>query len=476
MRGERGSLRRAGGCAAACSVVACVAVAGVAHVAVGQSGAARASAAAGVAAAAGSATAERVGGFGTPVTVRFSRPTKDTSTYINIGPSANTRPFVWANAYPGEGRQSNVLAMFNTGSRGVPTGNAAARVIVTRALVTACTYISGPSANYDPDADPWQSNLWPGGPYNVLDANGGTQVVDVIQTPADPRYIDLGPLERGNAPVELFAARFNNGLSAAAWVESVSGTPGVGAGGVPNAEPIDFDTRGNERAVTFNTGEDALNLIEALYPPPNGPYLTLFPDPGQVLRPNPADGFDPRPLAIGESYDIPDGTAGHSIFGTGQVAVGRGEPLGFAHRLRFEVRTSDPTVQAYLRSNLREGWVSVFLSQLAFGDLSGGEYSRWLTKEGSSTLPPGVVLEPTTLEFDYVLAAAGDIDLDGEVGVRDLLEGLGILLEPGAAGADEVARVDLDESGALDVFDLFMLLEAVDAGAAGAAGNGRVGR
>ncbi|MBZ0173238.1 MAG: hypothetical protein K8E66_12715, partial [Phycisphaerales bacterium] len=122
-------------------------------------------------------------------TVVFDRPTKDTSTYSNIGASGNTRPYAWMSTFPGEGRQSNLVTMFDTASAGVPTGIEAARVKITRMVFTACTYPAGPRATYDASPDAWQNSLWSGGDIIIYDSWGGTTPVGTEFVPAEPRYV-----------------------------------------------------------------------------------------------------------------------------------------------------------------------------------------------------------------------------------------------------------------------------------------------
>jgi hypothetical protein len=124
-------------------------------------------------------------------TVRFDAPTKDSSTYSNIGASGNTRPYVWMSTFPGEGRQSSIVTMWETASRDVPTGAEAGRVLINRMVFTACTYPAGPRASYDPSPDAWQNSLWSGGDIVVYDFFGGTTPVGTVTVPAEPRYVSL---------------------------------------------------------------------------------------------------------------------------------------------------------------------------------------------------------------------------------------------------------------------------------------------
>ncbi len=391
-------------------------------------------------------------------TVVFDQPTKDTSTYSNIGASGNTRPYVWMSTFPGEGRQSNLVTMFDTASMGVPSGVDARRLRITRMVFTACTYPAGPRATYDPTPDVWQNSLWSGGEIVVYDSWGGTTPVGSEFVPAEPRYVSLGPAEDGNKPVELFGVRFNNGWTAATWVESGVGTPAV-QNDLYNAEPIDFDDAGNERSVLFSMGESAVEFVFGLYVGDDGQtYDTYYPT-GNFL-PDVADGFDTHAFAYGKSYVIPDGTPGHSVGGVGQGTINLGDELPPAYRLRMDVRVDDPAIQRYLRSGLEEGWISLMASQLALADIGlNGSYSYWLTKEGAATLPPVFDLNPSTLEFDYIEMPPGDFNGDGLVGPEDLGPALLALTDPWGFERehpllDASALTDMDGDGDTDLADI----------------------
>ncbi len=384
-----------------------------------------------------------------PVTVLMRAPTKDTQLYANIGATGNTRPFVWCNTFPGEGRQSTLLTMFDTAAAGLPTGADAERAWILSVTYTACTWPgSGPQAGYDETVDPWQTQLWGGGDINVFNSFGGTTVIGSVFVPAEPRFIVQGPDEAGNAPAELFAVRFNNGLSAATWNESSSGTPAFTGSGY-NAEPIDFDDNGNARAVFNSFGETAVEFVLGDFVGDDGnTYDTFYPT-GDFL-PNPQDGFDPNPFALGQSFFVPDGTPGQSLFGMGQDPLTQGELLPFGHRLRFEVDLTRPANAAYFRGGLAEGWVSLILSQAAFGDLATKEYSYWITKEGSASLPGSLDLDASTLEITYLLPPAGDVTGDGIANLRDLVWIARELQSPGAhqrAFPGQNSRATLDQNG-----------------------------
>lgn len=391
-------------------------------------------------------------------TVTFTQPTKDTSTYSNIGASGNTRPYAWMSTFPGEGRQSNLVTMFDTASAGAPTGPEAGRVKITRMVFTACTYPAGPRATYDPSPDAWQNSLWSGGDITVYDFWGGTTPVGTEFVPAEPRYVSLGPVEDGNKPAELFGVKFNNDWTAATWIESGVGTPAY-QNDTYNAEPIDFDDNGDERSVLFSTGESAVEFVFGLYVGDDGEtYDTYFPT-GNFL-PDAEDGFDPNVFGLGRSFFIPDGTPGHSINGQGQDPISLGDELPPAHRLRFVVRVDDPAIQAYLRDGLAGGWISLMASQLAYADIGlNGTYSYWLTKEGSATLPGVFDLDPCTLEFDYITIPAGDFNGDGLVNGDDEGPALMALTNPADFERafpllNAAALTDMDSDGDTDLADI----------------------
>jgi hypothetical protein len=396
--------------------------------------------------------------------VFFDRPTKDTSTYSNIGASGNTRQFVWMSTFPGEGRQSCLVTMYNTGLRGVPTGADARRVLVQRMVFTVCTFPSGPRALYDATPDPWQNNLWAGGEIAVYDAfiNGSVQVGSVFVS-AEPRYVSLGPSEDGNKPVELFGARFNNGWTAASWVESGVGTPAF-QNGMYNIEPIDFDEAGNRRDVLFSMGETAVEFVLGMFQGDDGFWYDTYYPTGNFL-PDPVDGFDPRPFGIGKSYDIPDGTPGHSIGGVGQQTISLNQQIPPGHRLKIVVDVDDPWVQRYLRESFEAGWLTFVVSQLALADLGfNGSYSYWLTKEGSNSLPGAFDLDPSTLEFDYIYAPPGDFNGDGVVDPSDRGPALLAITDPEAYKRaypllDPSVMTDMNGDALTDLGDLVAIIE-----------------
>lgn len=404
-------------------------------------------------------------GIGRPVveTVRFDQPTKDTSTYSNIGASGNTRPFVWMSTFPAEGRQSNLVTMFNTAAAGVPTDVDARRLRVTRMVFTLCTYPSGPRALYDPSPDPWQNTLWAGGEIAVYNSfiNGSFQVGSVF-VPAEPRYISQGPDEDNNKPVELFGAMFNNGWTAATWVESGVGTPAF-QNGVYNVEPIDFDEDGNERSVLFSMGETAVEFEFGLFEGDDGLFYDTYYPTGGFL-PDPVDGFDPTPFGIGRSFHIPDGTPGHSIGGQGQQPISLNDQIPPGHRLRVDVDVADPHIQRYLRDGLEEGWLTFVASQLAFADLGfNGAYSYWLTKEGSASLPGSFDLDPSTLEFDYMYYPPGDFNGDGLVDGADLAPAIKALTDPAGFERaypllDAAVLTDMNGDGVTDLRDVALIV------------------
>lgn len=431
------------------------------------------SAFAGPAVRTGLADAAGQGAYSLPTvsSVSFDAPTKDTSTYSNIGASGNTRPFAWMSTFPSQGRQSNLVTMFNTASRGVPTGAEASRVAVVSMTFTACTYPSGPRGVYDPSPDPWQSTLWAGGDIIVYDFFGGNTPVGVETIGAEPRYISQGPAEDGNAPVELFGARFNNGWTAASWVESGVGTPAF-QNGMYNAEPIDFDDNGVERPVLFSMGETAVEFVLGDYLADDGQtYDTYFPT--GAFIPNPVDGFDPNPFGIGESFAIPNGTPGHSIGGQGQQPLSLGDDLFPGHRLRFEVDVQNPAIQRYFREQFADGWLSLVVSHLALADIGlNGSYSYWLTKEGSATLPPVFDLDASTLDFRYAYFPPGDFNADGLIGPDDEAAAIWALTDPVGFGrahplAEAGLLTDMNGDGVTDLSDIIAIVRTISAVRAG---------
>lgn len=397
--------------------------------------------------------------------VSFAAPTKDTSTYSNIGASGNTRPYVWMSTFPTQGRQSNLVTMFDTGAQGVPAGPDAQRVLVLGMRFTACTFPSGPRAQYDPSPDAWQNTLWAGGEIIVYNFFGGNTPVGSEFIPAEPRYIDPGPEEAGNAPVELFGVRYNNGWTAASWIESALGTPAF-QNDLYNAEPIDFDASGMERPVLFSMGESGVEFVEDLYIGDDGQTYDTFYPTGEFL-PDPVDGFDPNPFAIGTSFEIPNGTPGHSINGFGQQPLNLGDDLLPGHRLEFRVRVNNPGVQQYLRDQFSEGWLSLMVSHLAIADIGlNGAYSYWLTKEGSATLPPVFDLDPSTLEFDYLYFPPGDFDGNGLIAPGDDDAALWALTDPEGFNRahplmDARVLTDMDGDGDTDLSDIAAIVRTI---------------
>jgi len=405
--------------------------------------------------------------FGRPavVSVSFDQPTKDTSTYQYIGSSGNTRPFIWMNTFPSQGRQSNLVTMWNTGAAGVPTGIDTRRLRVLRMQVTLCTFPSGPRARYDATPDLWQNTLWAGGDIIVYDFFGGNIPVGIESIPAEPRYTSQGTGEDGNQPIEIYGARFNNGWTAESWVESGAGTPSF-QNGLYNAEPIDFDDQGNERSVLFSMGETAVEFVEDDYiADDNQTYFTYYPT-GNFLS-DPVDGFNPNSFALGEAYTIPDGTPGHSIGGAGQTPIAQDTEIPPGYRFRFDINVENEAIQNYLRDQFANGWLTLIASQLALGDIGlNGAYSYWLTKEGSATLPGFFDLDPTTLDFDYIYFPPGDFNANGIIDPLDRQAAVWALTDP--AGFEQAnplldasTLTDMDGDGYTDLADITAVLSTV---------------
>ena len=391
--------------------------------------------------------------------VFFSEPTKDTFTYPNIGSSGNTRLNGWSTYYPGIGRHSAMACLFDTKSMGVPAGESGYVKVISMRF-TAVTYASGPTANYDGSRDAPENSLWSGGEINVFNSPGGFAVIGVIDVDADPTYIQPTPEEQNNVPVELFGIRYNNELSAEAWDESASGTPAY-QNGRHNMIPIDFDSVGNERDVTDNVASlpfvyaEGTFVSQSGYDVPAGEeYFTEYPT-GEFF-PRPHATFVAHPFAIGQSFFIPDGTAGHSIFGEGQDDLSLNDPMPPAYRLEFNVNVSNPHIQAYLRSSIHEGWISLMYSHLAFGDHAGGAFTYWMTKEGSAKLPPAIDVNPSTLEFQYITVPFGDMDMNGVRTPTDLYTLIELIGNPLAEHWSKTNHdiADINRDGAVDFFDI----------------------
>lgn len=397
--------------------------------------------------------------------VFFDEPTKDTFTYPNVGASGNTRLNGWATYYPGVGRHSSMVSMFDTGMAGVPMGEDGYVQVISMEF-TAVTYASGPTAFYDETRDPPENSLWPGGDLNVFDQPGGFAVIGTVHVPADPNAIMPSPDEANNAPVELFGARFHNEHTAASWDESAGGTPAY-QNGRENVVPIDFDRDGTERDVTDNVASLPFEYTQGIFTsqpgydvPAGDEYLTEFPT-GAFL-PRPYQTFRANPFAIGKSYHIPDGTPGHSIFGKGQDPLVLNDPIPQAYRLKFSVNVQNPWIQNYLQESIHEGWVSFVYSHLAFGDHAGGNFTYWMTKEGSDKLPPAIDVDPSTLRFTYMRVPFGDISQNGRHGHEDLL-GLIRVIESQVADQITMDLADVNRDGRLDFFDIAELLRLIQA-------------
>lgn len=399
--------------------------------------------------------------------VSFSEPTKDTFTYPNIGASGNTRLSGWSTYYPGIGRHSAMVCMFDTGTAGVPSGEDGYVKIISMEF-TAVTHASGPTAHYDGTRDAPENSLWAGGDINVFDSPGGFSVIGVVNVPSDPNYIQPAFDEENNAPVELYGARFNNELSAATWDESAFGTPAY-QNGRQNIIPIDFDSDGVERDVTDNVASlphvytEGIFISQSGYDVPAGDeYFTEFPTGDFFPRPHPT--FQANPFAIGKSFYVPDGTPGQSIFGEGQDKLELNDPIPLAHRLKFRVNVSNPGIQAYLRDSIHDGWLTFVYSHLAFGDHAGGAFTYWMTKEGSAKLPPAIDVDPSTLTFQYIPIPFGDMDMNGVRTHTDLLTLIEYIGNPktGHWSKTEHDLADINRDGTADFFDIIEFVSTMN--------------
>ncbi len=158
-------------------------------------------------------------------------------------------------------------------------------------------------------------------------------------------------------------------------------------------------------------------------------------DPVDISR-NLAEGWDPKPFGVGE---------------TDEVSIG--EPMPDLTTLTFELDTSDPDIQCYLRNALDDGLLSLVLSSLHYGSHDGGSYPQFIMQENSLVFAG--LANGSGLELEVVVtqpsSVAGDINNDGGVDVSDLLR---VINEWGCS----CCISDINSDGRTDVSDLLAVI------------------
>lgn len=316
---------------------------------------------------------------GTPPTYSgsWSTPSLDRWMYPFNGTPGTRQTISTFGSTPGDvlfdSRDGQFLMAWNTSDQ-IPTGwdRSALRVGSARVIIQ----VANDLAMYDPTPDPWQCFVASTDPAWQVDSDAGQ-------------------------PVELFAAGYRNGWTAATFVETgpfaPSGTS-VLLPGVRNVFAAEVDSAANAIDVSSHV----------------------------------RSRFDAAPLAVGQC-----------------TTVAAGEVLTLGSELSFDFNVSNPSVQSYVADGLQSGRLVVIASSLTFVVQGGGNYPSFFAKEH-----PFVVLGAASaarLEVTLVPACPfADLDCNGSIGGEDLAILLGNWAQPGVS--------DIDANGSTDGADLAALL------------------
>jgi hypothetical protein len=185
---------------------------------------------------------------------------------------------------------------------------------------------------------------------------------DGFRTYFETNHPDWQPDPDAGRPVELFGAAFRNGYSAASF--DPCAPFGANAPGQRNGYAAGWSTDGALVDVSNNVGKT-----------------------------NPAfPRFEVAPFAVGQ---------------TTNAAPGQLVPPGA--KVTFDLNLADPFVLAYVQSALDGGRLRLMVSALhtTAGQFGAPSYPDFATRFNE------VVVDPTRLELDGVVAGAGDLDADG---------------------------------------------------------------
>jgi hypothetical protein len=262
----------------------------------------------------------------TLTTVRFAEPTKDTTTYSNIGASGQHAAVRVDEHLPGRGAAEQPADDVGHRVGGCADGSDAQRVRRRGCLHGVHVSRAARGRATTPIADRGRTRSGRAATSSSTTSSAGRRPSASETVPAEPRYISLGPGEDGNKPVELFGVRFNNEWTAATWVESGIRAPRRSRTACTTPSRSTSTATASSAGVSELDGRDRGRVRLGIYVGDDGQtYDTYYPT-GNFL-PDALDGFDPSPFGSGASFDIPDGTPGHSIAGQGQQAITLGDEL-----------------------------------------------------------------------------------------------------------------------------------------------------
>jgi hypothetical protein len=275
-----------------------------------------------------------------------------------------------------DNRDGQALVAFDLSEAFAPGEEPAAYTVLSATLTmrtnTADTFL------YDPTTDSYTSWLLPSDPNFVADADPGR-------------------------PVEVFGARFRNGLSAASFTES---TPysfvGPFGQGIRNAYPFAFGAP--------SVGEDVSNNVSA--------------------------AFDPQPFAVAAIDGLQPG-----------------DVVPIDTDLVFELDVSDPAIAGYVKDAIGGRLFLIVASLFETEQQGSGTFPSFYTKEN-----PFVTLgiqQAGRLSIVIQSGPAADLNGDGVVDGADL----GALLAAwGPCPKGDPCPADLDGDGSVDGADLGLML------------------
>ncbi len=220
--------------------------------------------------------------------------------------------------------------------------------------------------------------------------------------PEDPNWV--ADADAGQ-PIELFGVGFRNGFSATGFAENSPYT-------VPPNSPLSPSVR-NAFAMSFDGEGDPIDVSN-----------------------NPRQHFDPKVWSVGAIDGLEPGDF---------------IPLGSL--MTFDLDTSDPSIQQYLRDGLDAGRLWFALTSLTFVEQQGGNFPTFHAKESALVILG--LAQAARLEYSVRVlpqCATADFNCDGRVDGDDL----GSLL--GEWGACPGCDADLNGDGQVDGDDLGSLL------------------
>jgi hypothetical protein len=274
---------------------------------------------------------------------------------------ASTFGAVYATPDSFDNKDATLIVAVNTAAAGIPAGQGTSSYHAISVRVTA-THYEG-AFLYDPTYDAWQTYLAPTDPDYVADSDPGR-------------------------PIEIYGVGTRNGY-----------TLPLRIGVIGPAGPPGFEERERHCEGCMGLGQAVRNAF---------PWDSGAADPeGDVSNnvrrrpPLTGGGFDPFPWAIGISTS---GLAPGDPVPQGSFNVSPGETF------EFEIDTSDPQVEAYVRQGLHDGVLAFAITSMhEVVQQVGGTNPNFYTRESTDlgAIPPTIEVAVTVPEPGFAAGLAG---------------------------------------------------------------------